>query len=683
MASNDVGDFNTLTLETFKTWSFQALKVFLHLRNKSVDGTFDELAARAFVAHEEKLEVDSSKELIERQNLADYKSKLSVGNGDSVPDPFTIASGWLDEKAMMLWPTLKMHDITDYLRMKTPTELYDKLMNEYKQGKAYRYYAAGWVKEVKFHNVSDHSDVCIMATKVTPTMRLRQPPYEVWAIVEKDKANQIGGKIYSAYCTCTAGLQGSCNHVLGLLFRAEAAASAGLTNPSCTSKPCGWVEPKNMNFEPQHPIKLCEQKWFKQDYFHCDDDDFHDSVLERSLNYSCMSEDQQQNVDENMLLELGTEMRKLLPNSCFSQMFDSKPMPSPVVTKCHTPVIDIAIERATSGETDINDFVKDITLTTKEIEDIERATVNQSNCEEWSKQRKCRITASNFHRVSSKVNNLDLNPNVKNLVKHIAGVHSPPQSDGMRHGISTEPKAKMMYKKIMKKKHRHFTASDSGLVICHDYPFLGASPDLCVSCVCHGRGLCEIKCPYKTRHEKPSVENYGEHFAEVDGVPKLSKTSGHYYQIQGQMGVLNVKYCDCFVYTVHGYLLDRVYFDEQFWSTLLSQLRWFWMTHVGPSILKGQFIVKNAIPEDISVSYDHTYKLDCNVQPSDSIQNIQTVAAVTASTVLKTPPYDIGANCFACKIDIAGDYMQCGSCFTCYHESCLAKNGSSLQCLFC
>ena len=41
--SRDLGD---LTLEVFKTWSTNALKVFLSLRKKPNDGTFEELAGR-------------------------------------------------------------------------------------------------------------------------------------------------------------------------------------------------------------------------------------------------------------------------------------------------------------------------------------------------------------------------------------------------------------------------------------------------------------------------------------------------------------------------------------------------------------------------------------------------------------------------------------------------------------
>ena len=56
-----------------------------------------------------------------------------------------------------------------------------------------------------------------MQNTVVPSQRVSIKPYDVWAIIEKDKIDKPGGKIYSAYCTCTAGLQGGCNHVVAML----------------------------------------------------------------------------------------------------------------------------------------------------------------------------------------------------------------------------------------------------------------------------------------------------------------------------------------------------------------------------------------------------------------------------------------------------------------------------------
>ena len=54
-------------------------------------------------------------------------------------------------------------------------------------------------------------------------------PYDVWALLQNDKTDQLGGRVINAYCSCTAGLLGCCNQVFGVLFRVEATVMQGLT----------------------------------------------------------------------------------------------------------------------------------------------------------------------------------------------------------------------------------------------------------------------------------------------------------------------------------------------------------------------------------------------------------------------------------------------------------------------
>lgn len=74
--------------------------------------------------------------------------------------------------------------------------------------------------------------------------------------------------IFHAY-SCTLNyfrLQGSCNHIAGLLFRIEYAVRTGLTKVSCTSKPCVW-DSGPANCIPTKPVKMCELGWKKDQYF--------------------------------------------------------------------------------------------------------------------------------------------------------------------------------------------------------------------------------------------------------------------------------------------------------------------------------------------------------------------------------------------------------------------------------
>ena len=97
----------------------------------------------------------------------------------------------------------------------------ERLLNEYKEGKAYRYFSGKWVKEIYYHYISEKSDKCMLKAKVTPSQAVNNEPYDCWIIIKKDVGDIPGGQIMSAYCTCTAGMLGSCNHIAEVLLRIE------------------------------------------------------------------------------------------------------------------------------------------------------------------------------------------------------------------------------------------------------------------------------------------------------------------------------------------------------------------------------------------------------------------------------------------------------------------------------
>ena len=65
-----------MTLQDFKMWSEEALKHFLYVRMKSVEGDLETLIYRAMSAYEEKIPIDEEAERKSRVLLAEYKRKL-------------------------------------------------------------------------------------------------------------------------------------------------------------------------------------------------------------------------------------------------------------------------------------------------------------------------------------------------------------------------------------------------------------------------------------------------------------------------------------------------------------------------------------------------------------------------------------------------------------------------------
>ena len=209
--------------------------------------------------------VDLSAEQAELRLLSEYKSKLKLPNETIMPDPFTLDNGWLGEKdGMVKWPSLYIMDITQYLNIRTPKDIIHRLLNEYKEGKAYRYFHSDWVKEIFFHPFCARSDFCILKARVTPSQSIRNKEYDAWIIIKKDGENAPGGQIMSAYCTCTAGMLGCCNHIAGVLFRIEHAVKIGATKTFCTSELCQWNVPNTKT--TVKPMKVSDADWSKSHY---------------------------------------------------------------------------------------------------------------------------------------------------------------------------------------------------------------------------------------------------------------------------------------------------------------------------------------------------------------------------------------------------------------------------------
>ena len=150
---------------------------------------------------------------------------------------------WMSEsQGIFNWPSLYYHDIANYLDHLAATFI-SQLESEYKLGKAYRYFSCQFVREFFYFDLAN-TDLCILKSKVVPCQRVNNKLYDVWSILQKDTLDDKPGEdILSAYCTCTAGLQGSCNHIVGMLFRIESAVATGATRPSKTSMGCQWNIP--------------------------------------------------------------------------------------------------------------------------------------------------------------------------------------------------------------------------------------------------------------------------------------------------------------------------------------------------------------------------------------------------------------------------------------------------------
>lgn len=154
-----------------------------------------------------------------------------------------------------------------------------------------------------------------------------------------------------------------------------------------------------------------------------------------------------------------------------------------------------------------------------------------------------------------------------------------------------EAKARSDYVILKSAINSNFTVEDTGITLCAEHSFLGASSD---GKVHDGEsiGLLEIKCPYSIQGTRVTMKEVGEIMAmgysnfcleeSMEG-PRLKKSHKLYAQVQGEMAIKALPWCDFEVWTnvaQNNICIDRVYFDSKFVSSMMPQLIAFYMHHI-------------------------------------------------------------------------------------------------------
>lgn len=195
------------TIEDFERWDVTHLKDYLAKRGISRKGNKAELVALAYSCHVmNKTETQTYAQNI-KEAFNDYQAILLVTEGVTIPDPFKVKDGWVGENdGMKKWPRISIVDIVDHFWEQNSDS--DKLLSEYKAGKAYDYFRTEWLKEIYYRSIDESmcksnpgsEKYCLLKAKCTPSQRLNDPYHDVWLAVEKDS-----GRVACAYCNCVAG----------------------------------------------------------------------------------------------------------------------------------------------------------------------------------------------------------------------------------------------------------------------------------------------------------------------------------------------------------------------------------------------------------------------------------------------------------------------------------------------
>lgn len=239
---------------------------------------------------------------------------------------------------------------------------------------------------------------------------------------------------------------------------------------------------------------------------------------------------------------------------------------------------------------------------------IEKSTVGQHDNCNWFSLRKGRITASKFYQIFTKVNSIKSKSSIdsNSLIKIVMGYTSVnPNIKSLKHGRETEPIAVDNYISIYKKNHSNVTFRKCGMFVDQNNCFLSATPDLLVSCSCCGDGLLEIKCPVVplcsdcTGFCSCHLPGY---IVYKNCTFSVKQNHSYYTQVQGQIAITGRKWCDLFIFTVNGYLQQRIVLDEEtFYNVLFPNLKYFFINCILPELLSPKLNSVEQPPESMEV----------------------------------------------------------------------------------
>lgn len=136
-----------------------------------------------------------------------------------------------------------------------------------------------------------------------------------------------------------------------------------------------------------------------------------------------------------------------------------------------------------------------------------------------------------------------------------------------------------------------------GLYVDKLTPWLAASPDGIVTDLSeanHSKGCLEVKCSYvcEKRRVTDACRNVnGFCLTEVDGRIELSKSHMYFYQVQTQMHVTYLHWCDFCVWSPLGEVfVQRIKYDKVFMDTALVKAKNFYFNKFLPAITSYMII---------------------------------------------------------------------------------------------
>ncbi|XP_067125337.1 uncharacterized protein [Centruroides vittatus] len=444
-------------------------------------------------------------------------------------------------------------------------------MKAYKSLEAHNYLTSGWVSPDIKVKVMNNNEVILLG-KVSHSQSLRVPPLKVWIL------GKSSGEIVTAHCNCMAGCSSACSHVGAVLFALEVGVRIRESKTS-TDRANEWLPPHSRVLAPR-PLKEI---------------DFSSSISK----YNCMTSlniNQRSFKKRNMKVtpmndsELDSflsDVAKCNPQACilavtprFSDHFvPSQDIPFPLMfgNLFNPSLVDLEWPEL---EEYCCKLFQELQLTEDQVKNICDMTTKQYKQKLWFQYRAGRITAS----IMKAACHTSLTNPAKSLIKKICYPFEHRfKSPSVRWGCEHESHARSKYEEKHAKLHHNFIIKETGFHVLPDHPFIGATPDGLVECNCCGQGVVEVKCPWCQRQQNID-ENTPNFLVKENGIFTINKNSNYYYQMQTQIFVCNVEYCDFVVWTEKSLHIERIYRDFTLWNTIIEKARNFFKFCILPEL---------------------------------------------------------------------------------------------------
>ena len=372
-----MGSSGTITcnsLDDFLELTNGEIQYYLEQRGLPFSGTHGTLAARALIAHEQKTKcVASAAHLLETLK-SDYGNLLSFFGIKEDP---LLPSNFVDD--IKLCPNTNVGQVFAYFLENKAYET--EYIGQYKLRKAYIFFKSGFVDKLLVKSVEEERT--IIRASVTPFQRLNDDKHQPWIVFKSD------GSVITGFCICTAGHSRCCNHTAVVLSKLNYANEKGYTKPASTDEICNW----NLSSKEINPMKVKDMDILQHNLGKSKQKSF--LTYPEKLKFDPRPTTEKE-ISESQKQSFLSGVRTTLPKATLNISFNLSP-PS---------LEDIAQEvNSCSGNSNVNNlFASKLLFNDCQINELEKATRNQSNSQIWRLQRKGQVTASRFHEVDKKKN---------------------------------------------------------------------------------------------------------------------------------------------------------------------------------------------------------------------------------------------------------------------------------------